>query len=562
MNETSIATRIAAALVAACAAGAAACEAAEDPSGFGGGGGGDTDSDADTDTDSDADADSDADTDADSDTDVDTGYDGPAIPPTCEDAAAARTSVGCDFFTADLDNWTPCDIETYAMVISNPHEDQTANVTLYTADGDAIYGVALASGALHVMDVTCDSGFCLENDDHIEEQGIGVGIGFRLTSDVPILAYQWNPYGVELYSTDASLLVPVTSLDGTYIAAAWSYGPGASWPYLTSQLTVVATEDDTTITFIPSVAVPSLGGVGPMSAGVESGPYLLNAYDVIAIRPSQMDADLTGTVIQADKPVAVFGGHSCANTPSTEYAACDHVEEQILPLAAWGTSTILARHAPRTNCTALVDTVIWRIIAGADDMTLTFDPPAPAPYGAAYTLADQGQFIEFMSATDHLVEGTLNDPPDPEEPEAPFFAYQLMTGCTYANCGASEGDPMMLQSPPAGQFLDRYVFNTDSVFDFDYDHIIVVRKAGTTVTLDCMGDLPGEYFAVVGSTDWEVGRVFIDDPMNTTGCEDGAHLLYASDVVGLSVVGTADANSYGYLGGVGVRAINPVPIIE
>ena len=50
--------------------------------------------------------------------------------------------------------------------------------------------------------------------------------------------------------------------------------------------------------------------------------------------------------------------------------------------------------------------------------------------------------------------------------------------------------------------------------------------------------------------------------MNTTGCEDGAHLLYASDVVGLSVVGTADANSYGYLGGVGVRAINPVPIIE
>ena len=114
----------------------------------------------------------------------------------------------------------------------------------------------------------------------------------------------------------------------------------------------------------------------------------------------------------------------------------------------------------------------------------------------------------------------------------------------------------------AGQFLDRYVFNTDNVFDFDYDHIIVVRPTGVAVELDCMGVLPDTGFTAVGSSDWEVGRFFIDDPGNTTGCADGAHVLNADDQVGLSVVGTADANSYGYLGGVGVRAINPVPVVE
>ncbi|HUT79069.1 MAG TPA: IgGFc-binding protein, partial [Polyangia bacterium] len=503
----------------------------------------------------------DADADADADGDTDTEYTGPVIPPTCADAAAAKTSVGCVFFTADLDNWDECDSQTFAIVVSNPHEDQNAEVTLEHGLEGAIYGVTLTPGQLHVINVACSSG-CLIAPQQIERQGIAINGGFRLTADVPILAYQWNPYGLELYSTDASLLIPTTSLDGTYIVAAWGTGPGASWQQLRSQVTVVASADDTHVSFIPSVGVAAMGGVGPFTAGVESTTYTLGAYDVIAFEAGVIDQDVTGTVVLADKPVAVFGGHSCANVPSGMYAACDHVEEQLLPLAAWGTETVLARHAPRSTCSATTDTVVWRVIAGADDMTVTFDPPAPSPAGASYDFSQQGQLLEFISGEDHFAVGTLNNPPDPEEPEGPFFANQVMTGCTYANCGSSEGDPMMLQSPPAGQFLDRYVFNTDNVFDFDYDHIIVVRPTGIAVELDCMGVLPDTGFTAVGSSDWEVGRFFIDDPGNTTGCLDGAHVLIADDQVGLSVVGTADANSYGYLAGVGVRAINPVPVVE
>jgi hypothetical protein len=119
----------------------------------------------------------------------------------------------------------------------------------------------------------------------------------------------------------------------------------------------------------------------------------------------------------------------------------------------------------------------------------------------------------------------------------------------------------MLLSPPAGQYLDRYVFNTPDTYNFIYDHIIVVRPAGACVAVDCLGLIPDSEFTPVGVSGWEAARIFIDDEDHPTDCVDGAHLLTASAPVGLSVVGTDYADSYGYLGGIGVKPINPV-IIE
>ena len=41
-----------------------------------------------------------------------------------------------------------------------------------------------------------------------------------------------------------------------------------------------------------------------------------------------------------------------------------------------------------------------------------------------------------------------------------------------------------------------------------------------------------------------------------------SHRLFSSQSVGLLVVGYDFANSYGYLGGVGVRAINPIIVVK
>ncbi len=522
----------------------------------------------DTDTGSDTGSDSDTDSDGDSDTDTGNVNYGPPIPETCEEAEVSNTSVGCEFYAVDLDNWDDefspsADPLTFSVVVSNPQEDQDAEVVLEDGHGELLVATTLSPGQLEVIDVACEGGGCLVPAAEVNIQGIGERSAFRLTADVPITVYQWNTYGYEVFSTDASLLLPVTSLSGTYIAASWETAD-----YLlntkTSQVTVVATVDGTSLTITPAVDVSEYGGIGPLVAGVESAPITLNAADVLTIRAVEGDTDLTGTVIQADQAVAVFGAHSCANVPSWNYCCCDHLEEQLLPLEAWGTSTVLARHAPRADCSALEDAVLWRIIAGTDEMTVFFNPPAPSPYLGLHHFNQQGDYIEFLSSVDHFVEGLFDDPEDPDEPEAPFFAYQLMSSAYKPLCGPEqdEGDPMMLLSPPAGQYLDRYVFNTDDVFDFRYDHIIVVRPAGVAVDLDCLGELDDVEFTSVGSSGWEVGRFFIDDPLDSNTCVDGAHSISSNEPFGLSVVGTGDHQSYGYPGGIGVRAINPDPVIE
>jgi len=551
----------------------AGCEAADKSKS----GSPDTDADSDSDTDTDSDTDSDVDTDSDSDTDGDTdtgtGYDGPPIPETCEDAAVAKTSVGCLFYTADLDNYHSttmafdADHLPFSLTLANPQEDQGAEIVI-SQGGDEIYSTLVGPGALEIVHVACleEDIVCLVPQAEVNRQGIGDGTGFSVESSVPIIIYQWNPYGHNTCTNDASLLLPVESLSSTYIVGTWKTFSWSAQPEGSSQVTVVATEDDTTLTLIPAYDVSAYGGLGPYTAWVETGPITLDAADVLTIRADVVGADLSGTVVQADKTVVVFGTNPCAHVPSDTYYFCDHVEEQILPLEAWGTSAVLARHDPRPECTPEGDPVVWRIIAGANDMTLTFDPPAPAPAGASYHFDQQGEILHFNSAENHYVEATYDFPEDPEHPEAPFLAYQLMMSQNYSlNLGScnpgSHGDPMMMLTAPAGQYLDRYVFNTDDLFDYDYDYIILTREIGTSVDLDCVGTIGDDVFTQVGGSDYEVGYVYIDDPENSTGCVDGYHYLSADAPVGLSVVGIDYAQSYGYLGGVGVKYLNPDPEI-
>jgi hypothetical protein len=303
------------------------------------------------------------------------------------------------------------------------------------------------------------------------------------------------------------------------------------------------------------------GSVPPaMPAGVASGAVAMNAFDVLQIAPQVLDADLSGSLIAADKPIAVFGGHPCANAPTSEWFSCDHVEEQLMPLKAWGTDAVLGRYAVRPNTTENKDKTLWRIVAGADAMTVHFDPDV-AGVGAEHKFAKQGEVLEFMSPIDHYASATFDSPADPGKPEAPFFAYQIMTGRWWIGGSAYKwGDPMMLLAPPAGQYLDRYYFTTDNVFNFQYDQLIIVRKAGFAIEVDCLGVIPDADFVQVGGTEWEVARVNIDQPGGVGTCVDGSHWAKSSAPFGLSVVSIDTAMGSGYPGGLGVRWINPVPV--
>ena len=81
--------------------------------------------------------------------------------------------------------------------------------------------------------------------------------------------------------------------------------------------------------------------------------------------------------------------------------------------------------------------------------------------------------------------------------------------------------------------------------------VTIVREAGTTVDLDCMGIVPDDRFTTVTGTNYEVANIDLDiDGVGGEGsCVDGAQFITASAPVGIAVGGYDCAASYGYPGG-------------
>jgi hypothetical protein len=100
-------------------------------------------------------------------------------------------------------------------------------------------------------------------------------------------------------------------------------------------------------------------------------------------------ADLTGATISANKPVAAFGG-SGATTVADTASGGDHIEVQLIPTAAWGTSYECEKYTKRSP----IDVDRWRIIGGVNGTSVTLSDPTIATIP---TLA-AGQVFEFATA--------------------------------------------------------------------------------------------------------------------------------------------------------------------
>ncbi len=460
------------------------------------------------------------------------------IPETCAEAELSQSTVGCLFYAIDMDSHDFAEVGQYAVAVANVQLDKAANITIERKQGN-VWNVVAGPANIAALSL----GTYNLPDNHTDDSMLKAGLAYRVKSDVPVIAYQFNPIdGQNSYLSDAAMLYPVTAWD--YINHAITFtGTSDGNDFQRAYATAVAWKDGTKIKVTPSVATAAGQGV---PAGQANVPFevVLNEGDGLSVAiQSQMSA-LTGTIFESDEdhPFGLFAGHECALIPANVFA-CDHMEEQISGVRLWGLNFVASRMPVRNPNSP--ETSLWQLYGSEDGTTvnLTADPQVTG-LPANPILLNKGQVVQFYAG------GTVAEPGDFEiASDKPIAVMNYMTGSQ--NMPApfdSTGDPASVQLPPFEQFLPRYVVLVPGTWNVDVG--VIVRQAGATVILDGVA-VADNSFNPVGNSGFEVARV----PL-----ADGVHVLDGmGDPFSIIVVGYDQYDSYAYLGGTGTAIINPDP---
>jgi len=407
---------------------------------------------------------------------------------------AAQDSKGIEFFLLFQNNYnTPSNLDLFIT-----GDIDTSGVVEVPGAGISI-PFAVTAGTVTTVSLPT-SLHALGNDTVRSDRGIHV------VADDEITVYGLNQL---VATTDAFLGLPVDILNKDYLVLSHSGG----YPYNQSQFAIIAAYDGTVVTITPSVT----------SAGRAAGvPYTvnMNKLDTYQLQAPTGSADLTGTEISANNPIAVFAGNVCDNLPGQPYVACDHNVEQLFPEATWGTAFLSVPLANRTGG----DTV--RIIASQDNTTVDIN-------GTTFIL-DRGEVDDRILTTMSVI--ISNEP--------------IMVA-QYSNSSSFDGvlsDPFMMLLPPYEQFLSSYTFSTPATgFNDNYVNVVAPNSAVGDVTLD--GFLvPAALFSPIGVSGYSGATL----PINLD-----SHSISSSEPIGIHSYGFARYDSYGYPGGLALEFIYP-----
>ena len=444
----------------------------------------------------------------------------------CDQAEQLRSSMGCAYYGVDMQQFADDQWLQYAIVVSNVHETLQAEVQVATKSGGvwSVYASASVDPLdLHIFELP---------DVGVLGTAVTPGQAYKVTSQIPVIAYQFNPLEGEACSSDASLMLPTSAYDTAYYVPGWGSSSG------TSEINVVAEVDGTEVFFTPTVNTASGGGLPTVMAGTTHGPVILNEGDVLQVAAggNGTSYNLAGTYVGTSERVGVYAGNTCANVPDG-LAYCDHVEEQVFGLQTWGTETVCGRLPPRDNPP---EDAVWRFLAGDAATTLTFQADAGIsgmPPGNTLNLGPGESTTITVTGTatnpgDFLVTGT----------EA-FLATQYMIG---GNGGSDDGDPCMILTVPTEQFRDTYVVLVPTTWV--NDRMTLIREPGAQILVNGsdVASWPGVTTTPILGL-YEAVR--IDVP-------DGVYLLEGTAPFSVAVVGYDYADSYCYPGGLNQEIIN------
>jgi len=499
---------------------------------------------------------------------------------TCQNACAVaqsnHRSVGCDYYATELESLEPtyCFAAFVANTWTSPahigveYNGTTLNpatfASLPSGTGTSItYGAydpnaGIPAGSVAIVFLAGTQGAAPNCPIAPAEAPVGIagtalGSSFHITTDVPVVAYQINPYGGgSVAVTGASLLIPTSAWDTNYVAVEVS-----PFDIANPSFNLISATDGTMVTLTPNAAVT--GGTG-VPAGNAGSSIVINLNKGQQAQISQT-TELTGSIVTSNQPVGLMAGQACMRMPTgTTY--CDHGEQMVPPVKAMGAEYVGVMYRPRV---ASETQTFWRLVGAVDGTTLTYS----SAVGGPATLA-KGQAVTFETGTPFTVSS--------QDAMHPFMLFTYMTSSGFVSDGY--GDPDFVYDVPPAQFLSDYVFFTDPTYP--ETDLVVIRATGSDgqfhdVTLDCAGALSG--WQSVGNYQWARADLSTGNFTNVGSCSNGRHEIKSDAPFGLQVWGwgtpltgclsgppcpsgqTFTSNvSYGYPGGMNVSQINSVVI--
>jgi len=477
----------------------------------------------------------------------------------CTAAALSRSSTGCEFVAVDMANIDEYNANEgcFVVQVTNPSTTDTATVTVVDAAGQVLdfpglgTQILLAPGDVELLPISGTTGECslvpARLNTTTATSGLQGSSAYRVLSTSPIGAVQINPYeAASKHTADSSLLIPTHALGNQYVALTFDgLNIGVTGP---TSISVAALQNGTTVTVVPSVA---LAPGGPVPAGGQF-TTTLNALDHLQIL-SDEHFDLSNTRILASGPVAVFAGAPCSGVPMG-MGYCDHLEEQMPPINALG-STYLAAQPPQRAS----ENSLWRIIALETGTQVNL-----LPYSLYDVVLNPGDILEVDEEGSFLVQASwtgANPPPYP--PPILVMNYlkgseqtALESGVDISTLGNLRGDPAMILSVPVDQYETSYVFSSDD--SYLYNYLVVARTDPTAVVhLDCFDPIPAARFVAV-SGGYQRAVVTLSSETGSDGtCASGDfHHIWSTSPFGIWVYGYHQDVSYGHPAGGSYRTLN------
>jgi len=376
----------------------------------------------------------------------------------------------------------------------------------------------------------------------------------RVQADDDVTVYALNQAPL---TSEAFLVLPADALAEDYVVMAYSTDIGSNTSATVnaattpSQFAVVATDDSTDVTIRPSVPTVKNSTMAPVTVRLNKG----ESYLVQADPRRNTRGDLTGSVVRASRPVAVFAGQTRATVPIElrgSLQSRDCLIEQMNPVQTWGKSAFVAPFAqPSDDQDVGYD--LYRVVAAFDSTEVFVN-------GQRRTMLMEGEFYE-----DKLL-GAFEITTTRPTLTAQFKKSSGVPSSNPGNVDSSEyGDPLMMLVPPAEQFMKSYRFISlqsytyqqvgnravinDSVYKEQWLNVVIPDEGIASLQLDGRPVPPGLFKPIAAS-----GFSYANIQMR-----DGVHDISADTLFGIYVYGYGGAVSYGYIGGMAFRPLDVFP---